>query len=107
MSKTGTPLGQLPSTIPADADAPDVNGDMGIQLTAVERRLNMSFADRATRTTTITTPVDGMVTYIQNVNEIDTRIGGQWVKTWPTKYSGTAAPSNSLGGIGDVYFQYT
>ncbi len=47
-----------------------------------------------------------MQTYITNVGEIDTRISGSWVKTWPTKYTGTTVPPNTLGAVNDIYVQY-
>jgi hypothetical protein len=45
------------------------------------------------------------MTYIQDVDEIDTRINNVWVKTWPNLYSGTSVPSNTLGADGDLYVQ--
>ena len=105
MPKSNSALGQVPASIPADEDEPNVNGDMAALINAIERRLLMSWPDRATRTTAITAPHNGMRTYIENVHEIDERINGQWVKVWPTTYSGTTVPSPGLGVVGDVYFQ--
>lgn len=107
MAHTNSPLGQLTGVVPASADPPDVAGDFSLLITAVEKKLNMRFASRTARDSVVTSPVDGMVTHIDDVGEIDRRIAGAWVKIWPTKYSGTSAPANTLGVVGDWYAQYS
>lgn len=106
MAKTDSPLGQLAAVVPATGDPPDVRGDFLILITALEKKLNMTFASRTARDAAIPSPIDGMKTYINDVDEIDERINGAWVKVYPTQYSGTGAPSNSVGSVGNYYAQY-
>lgn len=105
MAHSNSPLGQYTAVIPASSDAPDVAADFATAITAIEKKALMSFATRTSRNSTVSAPVDGMVTYIQDVDEIDTRINGAWVKTWPVIYSGSGTPSGGLGVNGDLYIQ--
>ena len=107
MAHGPSPLGQYGNIVPAAGDIPDVQADLSGAITAIEKKALMSFASRTTRNSTVSVPVDGMFTYIQDVDEIDARINGSWVKIWPVIYSGTGTPSNGLGVDGDLYIQYT
>ena len=118
MAHFSTPLGQLPHVDPATTDPPDVQGDLVLLSTKVELRLMSVWTTRAARTAGFTaaaiTPTDGMQSIMTDVNgdgshvvEIDTRINGSWVKTYPLIYSGTGDPSNALGVVGDIYCKYS
>ena len=106
MAHTNSPLGQLVGVVPALGDAPNVQPDLLLMATEVEKKVNMSFASRAARDAAVTSPVDGMETYIQDVDEVDKRVNGAWAKIWPIRYYGTTDPLGTLGVVGDIYLKY-
>ena len=96
MAHSNSPLGQLGAVIPAPGDQPDVVTDITLLSTNVEKKIVQKHATRAARNTAVSAPVDGMVTYIADVDEIDTRINSAWINTWPILYSGNSTPSNAV-----------
>jgi hypothetical protein len=106
MAHSNSPLGQLSGVVPATSDPPDVQGDLNLLITALEKKLNMTFASRAARDAAITVPVNGMRTHMTDVFETDERINGAWVKVYPVIYTGTADPSNGVGSVGNIYLKY-
>lgn len=110
MAHTPSPLGQMPAVTPAYSDIPDARADFNLLATLVEKVTVMKFSTRQLRDTQFsssgTAIVDGMLTVITGVAEIDLRVAGVWKKIYPVTYTGTAVPSNSLGVPGDIYGRY-
>ena len=51
----------------------------------------------------------GSVVWIQSTKTLQVHDGTQWVSIYPSTpriHSGSAAPSSSLGSVGDLYIQY-
>ncbi|WP_306317197.1 MULTISPECIES: hypothetical protein [unclassified Streptomyces] len=88
-------------------DAPDIPGAIAALAAGVIPRGVMRFASASTRGATITSPVDGMLTYLQDVKRLDARIGGAWValsvgaSSWTTisLASGFGQNGNSNGTL--------
>ena len=110
MVHTASPLGQLPLVIPAYVDTPDVRADLALLIGLIEPFTNMRYTTRVIRDNAISaagvTLVDGMVSVIQSVGEVDLRVGGVWKKIFPLTYSGTGVPSNAVGVPGDIFLKY-
>jgi len=111
MVHTASPLGQLPASVPATSDPPDVRSDLALLIGLIEPFINMRYATRGLRDNAISaagvTLTDGMLSMITgSVREIDVRMNSVWVKMYPLQYSGTVTPANSIGVPGDIYVQY-
>jgi hypothetical protein len=104
MGFENSPLEQLGEVIPDGTETPEIPEHLTDIVTAVEKRLLLKFSSRPARNLKLPAPEDGQSTYIEDVDEIDTRVNGAWVKTWPLFYFGTAAPSGTPGP-NDVYFR--
>ncbi len=64
---------------PAYGSLPDVPADLRALAEWVELRLNMRFASASARDLAITAPVEGMKTWLQDVNRWSTYNGAAWV----------------------------
>lgn len=60
-------------------DAPDLPKAIADVANGLIPRGVMRFASASARGATLTSPVDGMVTYLQDVKRLDARISGTWV----------------------------
>lgn len=80
-------------TIPGLTSSPDISVVMAaVQL--VLKRSVLAFASASARTATLTSPVEGMTTWLQDVNRIEVYNGSSWVVPPPvitTVASGLAA----------------
>ena len=82
-----------------------------IVATNLERFVVMRFDTQSALTATLTgdnAPAEGMVAWIRDSNVLQVYDGGSWKRllyNQPQIFSGTAAPSSSLGTTGDIYFQ--
>lgn len=86
-------------------DVPDFVRAMGL---AIEKKLVMSFASSSDRATRVPSPVEGMVSWLRDLNRLYVYTGSTWAQVYPptpTVTSGTAAPTGS-GAVGDIYIQY-
>ena len=58
---------------------------------------------------TLLTPTNGMVAFVVSDNAFYGYVSGAWHRIYPTEkqiLSGTTAPASTLGGVGDIYFQF-
>lgn len=96
---------QFPAIIPDDPATPTVPAHLQTIIDAVEAQVVLR-ADTWSWANTFLTPFeDGMLLYVEDVDELWARVDGEWRKLYPTTYTGTATPSDSLGADGDLYFQ--
>lgn len=105
---TTTPLQNLP--VPEDADDPNVPGDLTALANAIEKRLAGVYVNAADRDARITAPQEGQVAILQDVDKMHVYLAGGWKQIYPalglqTIRNGAAAPDNSVGVDGDVYFR--
>lgn len=104
-----TPIQALPYP-DANSVLRDINDYIRNLATALETKLVMVFSSASERGTDIPTPTEGMLTWLQDVNELHLYNGTAWVRVWPTSpaiLTGTTAPVGSQGQVGDIYVQYT
>jgi hypothetical protein len=72
----------------------------------------MRFANMATLLAKLVgdnAPKDGMVAFVDDVDQLLLYAGGAWHRVYPTErmiYSGTTTPAASLGTVGDLYYQF-
>ena len=105
---TTTPLQNLP--VPEDADDPNIPADITALANAIEKRLAGVYANVADRDARITAPEEGQVAILRDVDQIHCYLAGAWKQVYPaqglqTIRNGSAAPDNSVGVNGDVYFR--
>lgn len=75
---------------------------------AVEKGLVMKFVDQADLSARLPAPVGGMMAWVQATKTLSIHDGTKWVSLVPASpaiFSGSAAPSSSLGVTGDIYIQ--
>ena len=76
---------------------------------AVEKKLVQVFTTTSDRDTKLTAPTNGMLAVCTSSEEMFLRVGGAWVRIYPTTSQimyGTSTPSNSSGADGDIYMKY-
>lgn len=105
---TTTPLQNLP--VPEDTDDPNIPADITALATAIEKRLVGVYNDAADRDARITAPQEGQVAVLKDTDKIHGYFSGAWKQIYPaqglqTIRNGSAAPDNSVGVDGDVYFR--
>ncbi|MPY47171.1 hypothetical protein [Streptomyces acidicola] len=66
-------------SLAALTDAPDVPRAIADLAAGVIPRGTLRYASASARGATLTSPVDGMLTYLQDVQRLDARINGAWV----------------------------
>ncbi|WPO70191.1 hypothetical protein [Streptomyces sp. KN37] len=97
-------------SLPTLTDAPDLPSQLAALAAGVIPRGVLRFASAATRGATLVgtaAPVDGMVTYLQDIKRLDARINGAWVAlsvgatSWTTisLTSGFSQNGNSNGTL--------
>jgi hypothetical protein len=97
-------------SLPALTDAPDLPSQLGTLAAGLIPRAVMRFTSASTRGATLVgaaAPVDGMVTYLQDIKRLDARINGTWVAlsvgatSWTTisLASGFSQNGNSNGSL--------
>lgn len=75
---------------------------------AVEKGLVMKFTDQTDLGTRLPAPTSGMLAWVQADKILQIYDGDSWVSLYPATpaiYSGTGAPSSTLGVTGDIYIQ--
>ncbi|MEV6548017.1 hypothetical protein AB0M57_04815 [Streptomyces sp. NPDC051597] len=98
-------------TLPALTDEPNI-ATVAAALSAVLARSVLSFASATARNATLTSPVEGMTAWLQDVNQLTQYNGSGWVTvplggTW-TAYTPawTAASTNPVLGNGTLQGRY-
>jgi hypothetical protein len=94
--------------VPAATDDPNVAEDIMTLATAIEKHVVMVFNTSIARDASVTAPTEGMHAYLKDTNVMTKYNGSSWENAYPAVpaiTSGTAAPINSNGANGDVYFQ--
>ena len=104
---TTTPLQGLP--IPEATDDPNIAADITSLALAIEKRLVGVYASAVDRDAKVTSPQEGQVALLKDVNKIYWYDSAAWVQIFPANVpsitSGTTAPSNATGNDGDLYFR--
>ena len=94
--------------IPQSTDDPDVVDDLGNAVADIEKKLVMVFNNTADRTSRVSAPTEGMLSYMKDTNKLEKFDGAAWVNvlgSTPNFTTGTAVPSNATGSDGDVFFK--
>lgn len=94
--------------VPQSTDDPDVVDDLNKAILDVEKKLVMVFNSASDRSTRVTTPTEGMLSYQKDTDLYYTYNGAAWVALLPavpTFTYGTAVPSNASGANGDVFWK--
>lgn len=97
---TTSPLQAVP--LPDASDADDVPYNLGAAVDAMEKRLVMVYASATDRDSKIATPEEGMIAYLQDVNEWTAHDGSGWHKALVQNSSGAVVIDGSLTVGGDV-----
>lgn len=108
MPFTNSARGQLTAVVPTGATEPAVVAHLQNLVDLIEPRLVLRAASVAAANASLGTLQDGM--FLETTSapfELYARQNSAWVKIFPTNYSGTTVPSNSLGVDGDTYDRYT
>lgn len=87
----------------------DVNDHIRNLALFVEKQLVMKFASMTDLGTKVPSPTSGMLAWVTADKTLMIYDGSAWRRIYPyapMTYSGTAAPSSSLGAVGDFYIQY-
>jgi hypothetical protein len=95
---------QFQAIVPDNPASPTVPAHLQGIVDAIEGRTVLRASTWSWANTFIAPFSDGMLVYIEDVDELHLRRNGAWVKIHPTSYSGTGEPSPSLGANGDLYF---
>ncbi len=96
---------QFPAVIPTDPTTPTVPAHLTTIINAIEEQVVLYATDWSYADTFIAPYQNGMLIYINADEELHLRLGGAWMKIYPTNYTGTGTPSGALGSDGDLYFQ--
>lgn len=108
MPFTNSGRGQLTSIVPTGATEPAVVAHLQNLVDLIEPRLVLRATTVAAANASLGTLQDGMfLVTTADPREVHVRMNGNWVKIYPTNYSGTGVPSNALGVDGDTYDRYT
>ncbi|MCX5407521.1 hypothetical protein OHA37_27110 [Streptomyces sp. NBC_00335] len=75
-----TPIGAAP--YPAGTDADDVPADLEALAVWASTRTNMRFADAAARDAAITSPVAGMIAWLDTPGSVTVRTAAAWKTLW-------------------------
>lgn len=95
---------QVVAVIPAVTEEPTVPAHLQLLLDGFEARLVLRAEDWSWADAFIAPYEDGMLVFIEDVQELHFRVGTAWVKLFPTTYTGTTEPGSGLGADGDLYF---
>lgn len=95
--------------VPQSTDDPDIVADLTNAVLDMEKKLFRVYNSATDRNTKNASPVEGMVAYIKDVDQVHYYSGSAWVQLYPpavpTFSSGTSVPSNASGANGDVFFK--
>lgn len=99
--------GVIQDVLADDSEDADYPVQIAAIVNAIEPNLVLKATSVAGANSTLGPLVEGMLLLTTAApKEVYVRHGAGWTKIWPTSYSGTSAPADSLGINGDVYFQY-
>ena len=96
---------QFPSIVPTNPTTPTIPIHLQGIVDAVEARVVLRAADWGYANTFLAPFQDGMMIYIEDIDELHLRVAGVFKKIYPTNYTGTGVPASALGADGDLYFQ--
>ena len=105
MPFTNSAREQFQAIVPDNPATPTVPAHLQAIIDAIETHTVLRADDWAWADTFIAPYADGMVVYIEDIDELHLRVAGAWRKLHPNTYTGTGEPSNGLGADGDLYFQ--
>lgn len=95
--------------VPDEADLPDIPLVLGRSVADIEKKLFRVYNSATDRNTKNTSPTEGQVAYLKDVDQMHFYSGSAWVQFYPPVVpafsSGTTVPSNGSGANGDVFFK--
>lgn len=103
-----TTTGNQQIRVPQSTDDPDVVDDLNKAVTDIEKKLVMVFNSATDRSTRLSAPTEGMLSYLKDTDSYYFFNGTAWtllVPALPTFSSGTSVPSNGSGANGDVFWK--
>lgn len=107
MAFTDSDRKQFLAIVPDDPATPTVPAHLQAIVDAIEEHVVLHAADWSAADTNLTPYKNGMLVFVENPGALYLRLGGAWLKVYPTNYTGTGDPSPSLGVDGDLYFKTT
>lgn len=93
-------------TIASLTDAPDASKLAKDIVNGIAQRSVMRFASASARGATLTAPVDGMATWLQDVDRLDVYNGSAWVTPQPSLTSTTSGLSVASGWSLNDFFGF-
>lgn len=96
---------QFTAVVPDNPAAPTVPAHLQAIVDAIEEHVVLYASDWSYADTFIAPYTNGMLLFVNNPGALYLRLGGSWLKVYPTHFTGTGAPSPDLGADGDLYFQ--
>lgn len=94
--------------IPQETDTPDPPRDFANAIGDTEKLVVQVYNSVSDRSTKVTAPTEGMLSYQKDTNTFTYYTGSAWVNLLPTVpnfTSGTSVPSSGTGANGDVFFK--
>lgn len=96
---------QFPAVVPDDPAQPTVPAHLQAIVDAIEEHVILYADDWSYADTFIAPYTNGMLLFVADPEALYLRLGGAWVKVYPTSFTGTGPPDPTLGADGDLYFQ--